>query len=144
MTTDEQAAEIERLKAIVEREAEDWAETDTHVRDVAKRFFDQRVIDGDEYGVPTIMDVADLLAAEIERLKMEIDQQIKREAVEDAMQKLTAHQRDAALREIEQLGQQLAEARKMVSEALTIALESMEMSSSLQLIKLAKHLEAIE
>jgi hypothetical protein len=53
-------------------------------------------------------------AAEIERLKVQIDQQIKREAIEDSLQKLTVHQRNAAWREVEQLRQQLAEARMMV------------------------------
>lgn len=47
---------------------EDWAHTDTVVRNAARRVLTEFEVDGDTYGVPAIEDIVELLVAKIEVL----------------------------------------------------------------------------
>ena len=51
-----------------EQEQIDAAETDAHIRAVARRFLPEVLVYGDSNGVPTLCDVVDAMAAEIDRL----------------------------------------------------------------------------
>lgn len=66
----EQAAEIERLKVLLS----DECEKDTELRAIASRVLSDLEANGDSYGVPTIVDVAESLVQEVERLRAEVEE----------------------------------------------------------------------
>jgi len=55
----------ERLK----QDAQDWADTDTECRKQAKRVLDPKVVYGDQYCIPSVSDLCEWMADEIERLR---------------------------------------------------------------------------
>lgn len=69
---DEAANLIEAQQATIRRECEDWAETDTQIRNAAKPFLTEFEINGDRNGVPTIEDIVNLLVKRIASQQKEI------------------------------------------------------------------------
>ncbi len=56
-------AQVRELYALT---LEDWADTDTKVREVALRVLTDFEVNGDSYGVPCIADIVDTLVKKIE------------------------------------------------------------------------------
>lgn len=48
------------------RALEDWAETDSSIRNLAVRVLTDFEVNGDSYGVPTVEDIVELLVKRIE------------------------------------------------------------------------------
>lgn len=57
---------IANLRKYYCQELEDWAHTDTIVRQCAKRVLSEFEVEGDSYGVPMIEDIVELLVKKIE------------------------------------------------------------------------------
>jgi hypothetical protein len=68
-----QTKEIEKLTEINKRAREDWADDDTRVKEAAKPFFTDFEINGDSYGVPGVIDIAELMAKRIQEQAKEIE-----------------------------------------------------------------------
>ena len=45
---------------------EDWADDDTAIREIAKKYLTELEVEGDSYGVPTIVDVVEKLCKKID------------------------------------------------------------------------------
>lgn len=48
----------------------DWAEDDTAIREMAKKYLTEFEVEGDSYGVPPIVDVVEKLCKIIDKLRM--------------------------------------------------------------------------
>jgi len=63
--------EVVLLNKVQKLSNSDWAETDTAVRERARKVLSEMQVEGDSYGVPPIEEIVDLLVAEVERLRTE-------------------------------------------------------------------------
>jgi hypothetical protein len=73
---------LAKVEEINRRACEDWADDDTRVKELAKPFFTELQINGDSYGVPGVVDIAELFATRLAKVEDE-----KRELVR-ALQEL--------------------------------------------------------
>src|SRR2546430_8430937 len=60
-------AERDRLAAQLKLASEDWAEDDTAIRDLCRPILGDAAVDGDSYGVPSVVELVEKLVGELKR-----------------------------------------------------------------------------
>ena len=66
--------EIELQEALIKRHCDEWADDHTHLQNLCRKHgFSEARVEGDERGIPTISDLADLLDKKIDELKKRDD-----------------------------------------------------------------------
>lgn len=97
-------AETNKMRYAIDSMRKDEANTDTAIRDAARKVLPAFDVDGDSYGVPSIEDIVESLVAEIARLRLTdaereaVDRQAKW-LVNQAKHKPDIHSADLLLQE---------------------------------------------
>src|SRR2546429_5710871 len=60
-------AERDRLAAQLKLANEDWAEDDTAIRDLCRPILGDAAVEGDSYGVPSVVELVEKLVGELKR-----------------------------------------------------------------------------